>query len=88
MTANRDAFLGELFSLCARNEWGSVDGDEIQDMLLKHGFATKRPATEDDCADERFEYYDVEPGDPILIRSDKMKALMTAAASQQGQKAE
>ncbi len=74
-TPNAEHFLRDLL-----NDWdgslSDIEGGHFQDLLLRHGFAIERPATDADCATERAEEEEWEVGDTIIAWSDEMLRLM------------
>ncbi len=53
-----------------------IDGADLQEWLLRYGLCVERPATKDDMV--WAEEWDIEIGDPVIVRSPELKAFLDA----------
>ena len=74
-----EAFVIDLTKLFKRQDWDDIDGCDYQDLLIKHGLAIERPATEEDCKLNWASEYGVEVGDTIIVDSEEFSKLMKEA---------
>lgn len=71
------SFVRELLDAWDYNSCCDIDGADFQDLLLKHGLFTMRPATEEDCKTDQAKEWEYEIGDPILIPSTFIRELLS-----------
>lgn len=76
MTMDKDGFIAAVVRAWWENDCDGVNGDDFQEMVIKHGFAKEKPATEEYCRTEAAQEYGVEVGDPMLLYHDDFVALM------------
>lgn len=72
------AFVIELVTRCREDFCSDIDGADLQDLFVRHGLMTERPATPEDCEAEWAQEYGVDVGDTILVDTDEFTALRTA----------
>ncbi len=74
---NKDAFIVAVVSLW-KGSCMDIDGEDFQDLLVKHGLATEVLATAEDCETEEAQEWDVEPGDTMLKYDAELMAMIRA----------
>ena len=71
-----EGFVVALTKLFKQHRWNDIDGGDYQALLIKHGLAIERPATEKDCKLDWASEYGVEVGDSIIVDSEEFSKLM------------
>jgi len=67
-------FIGRLLDSYHENYCTDIDGGDLHEWLLRYGLCVERPATEDDMV--WAEEWDIEIGDPVVVRSPELKAFL------------
>lgn len=77
---NINAFIAEFIGNYREGYCMDMDGEDIQDMLAKHGLIIERLATEEECAEAWGQDIDLEPGDTVYVDSPELAAIRKAEA--------
>ena len=77
---DKDAFLRELLLNYYEHECLEIGGEDVHDLLLKHGFTVERPATAEECESDWAQDYGLNPGDVTAFQTQELKEFLHAPA--------